>query len=156
MKRKGKFYLKYESRYTLAPSQRSKNNLYWLCAYCGQPAETRDHVPPISRVDDYMAYNLKVEIYIKVPCCKQCNSWLSDSLQESFQRRFIYAKEIMERKWKSKLKPIDWSENEILELGKNLRSKIVSEINKSSKFIERHEYYEGADIVCDWINENYF
>ena len=27
----------------------------WTCFYCGEPASTLDHQPPISRVSDYRA-----------------------------------------------------------------------------------------------------
>lgn len=43
---------------------------FW-CAYCAWPAETWDHVDPISRSGDNTVDNL-------VPCCRQCNEDKAD------------------------------------------------------------------------------
>jgi hypothetical protein len=44
-----------------------------LCAYCGNPATTRDHVPPQSLFNPPLPNNL-----ITVPACDQCNNGVSD------------------------------------------------------------------------------
>jgi hypothetical protein len=44
-----------------------------LCAYCGNPATTRDHVPPEKLFTPPLPDNL-----ITVPACEQCNNGASD------------------------------------------------------------------------------
>jgi hypothetical protein len=44
-----------------------------LCAYCGNPATTRDHIPPQNLFTPPRPDNL-----ITVPACKQCNNGVSD------------------------------------------------------------------------------
>jgi 5-methylcytosine-specific restriction endonuclease McrA len=41
------------------------------CHYCGGPADTRDHIVPVSRGGTYAQINL-------VPSCKRCNESKAD------------------------------------------------------------------------------
>lgn len=43
-----------------------------LCVYCGDPADTRDHVPSKCFLDEPYPDNLSV-----VPCCSKCNNMFS-------------------------------------------------------------------------------
>ena len=52
-----------KDRYKLCPSERSEKG-YKMCVYCGQPADTLDHVPPLNRIDDYEAMGLMEEHYL--------------------------------------------------------------------------------------------
>lgn len=53
-----------------------------FCAYCGGPAETRDHVPPRVFLDKPYPSNLPV-----VPACRECNQKIS--IDEEYVARLL-------------------------------------------------------------------
>tara|TARA_Y100000590_G_C15537996_1_gene945807 strand:- start:41 stop:661 length:621 start_codon:yes stop_codon:yes gene_type:complete len=95
----------------------------FICFYCGLPADTVDHVPPLNCV-----LNLRAEYenlnYLRVPSCGECNRLGSDEPHiEPFERKdFIQAK--IREKYKKYLKAPDWEEEEIEEMGFSLRGSI--------------------------------
>ena len=143
----------YEDRYTIVTGERGD---HWpLCVYCGRPAGTRDHVPPVSRVSDYEALGMKIEVYIKVPACTECNNLGADELHPSFMDRAEFIKDKLSRKYARVLASPDWDDDELKELGKNLRSKVKAALAKKKPQLERIEYYDGIDAVTDRILELY-
>ena len=141
----------YEERYQIVTGERDEN---WpLCVYCGRPAGTRDHVPPISRVNDYDSLGLQTPIYVKVPACAECNTIGSDQLQESFMDRVEFIKDKLARKYARALATPDWDEEELGKLGRNLQSKIRSALARRAPQLERIEYYGGADAVMQRLFE---
>lgn len=62
-------------------------DLKHTCFYCGEVADTVDHVPPISMYYDYMALYDEHKP-IMVPSCRECNTLLGDSLQSNIYERF--------------------------------------------------------------------
>lgn len=61
------------------------------CFYCGDPSDTLDHFPPISRYHDYLGiYDSHPAVV--VPSCIECNLLLVDSLQGDIYERFDEAK----------------------------------------------------------------
>lgn len=139
-------------KYDLLHGRRSENGLFWECVYCGDPATVKDHCPPISRVDDYKSLGLKRESYFLVSSCEHCNGILSDSLQESIFKRIEEAKDLLEKKFKKSLSVPEWDEDEIQELGKNLRSKVRAQLRKASKARRRIDYYAGYEAIQDFID----
>lgn len=84
-----------------------------ICFYCGESADTVDHVPPVSRYYDYIGLYDKHPA-ITVPSCMECNLLLSDSLQEDIYGRFDEAKKRLTVKLKKYLKYASiWDENEL-------------------------------------------
>lgn len=148
---RGKDLAMYHARYTRINGERSSNNLYWLCVYCGAPADTRDHVPPITRVCDYEAFNLTHEMYLLVPCCNACNSILSDSLQENILDRIEHLKGILSSRYTRRLKSQEWQQDEIAELGRNLRSHVAVAAAKDDRVRARVNYYGGFDAMQDQL-----
>jgi hypothetical protein len=62
-------------------------------AYCGQPASTWDHVPPrhfLARVTDIEIVTKRL---VKVPSCRQCNSWLGGLLLMTIGQRREYVRD---------------------------------------------------------------
>jgi hypothetical protein len=123
-----------------------------LCVYCGDPACSKDHVPPISRVDDYLSLGLRREVFIKVPSCLSCNKMLGDSLQDNFLDRVEVLKGKMFVKWCKMIGWVEWDDDELEELGVNLRSHVVVSLDKQYHVIKRYEYYSGVDIILDMID----
>jgi hypothetical protein len=87
----------------------------FLCLYCGEPAECRDHVPPLSRIEAYRRFNLEREVYVKVWCCTECNRLLSDSLQIDLIERIDNLKQLLRLKYKTEGITKLWTKTEIKE-----------------------------------------
>lgn len=62
------------------------------CHYCGQRANTFDHVPPLRYAD------LSKDPFLKVPCCSQCNMILGDSLTLDLEERKSYVAQVLKLK----------------------------------------------------------
>ena len=144
----------YDHRYRRLNGDREA--LYWRCVYCGLPADTVDHFPPLSRVHDYDAVD-ESGIYVKFPCCRQCNSIAADVLDESFLDRIERVKNKLARKYAKYVRPSSdlWDEDELNELDYNLRSKVLENSKKSEIYLARIDYYDSVDIVLSQISEIY-
>jgi 5-methylcytosine-specific restriction endonuclease McrA len=143
--------IRYEERYEILNGERSDSGLYWLCVYCGQPADTRDHVPPISRCGDYEALKLTKPKYLKVPACKNCNSIASNSLQETIFSRIEFVKDSLIKKYAKKYGAVEWDQCEIDDLGPNLKSHIKKGERMNKLIRSRVEYYGGYEAIADKI-----
>ena len=115
------------------------------CFYCGAQADTLDHVPPVSRVSDYQALGLEREQYWKVPCCRECNSLLSDSLQETLIEREAYLKWTLEKRYWKKIDMPYWRKSEINKLGRMMKSYIKKCMREKKEIEERLEYGVGIN-----------
>lgn len=111
-----------------------------ICVYCGLPADTYDHVPPLSRVDDYRALVTHQETYILVSCCRQCNSLLSNSLQENIICRYDVLKIRLRSRLNKHIMKREWTQEEIAQLGPNLKTKIMRAVNLHNRAQERLQY----------------
>lgn len=131
--------------------QGERGPFYPLCVYCGAPATCRDHVPPLSRIDDYRALRLRRELFLLVPSCDNCNLLLGSTLQTNIFERIEYLKDILSRKHKKKLDRAEWDDDEVLELGRYLRSFVAVETAKDLNTRKRIEYYGGADAIADLL-----
>ena len=141
----------YEDRYRIINGER--DDLWWRCVYCGRPAGTRDHVPPLSRVDDYDAMHLKYPVYIKVPACDRCNNLGGSEVEASFMDRAEAIKNKLARRYTRYMSMPEWTEKEINELGRNLRSKVRSANDTRKRYAAEVEYYEGVDLVTAQVLE---
>lgn len=63
-------------------AEKSRPNLIESCVYCGQAAQTRDHVPPKSIFPKSLRKNL-----ITVPACETCNN--SSKLDDEYFRAVV-------------------------------------------------------------------
>ena len=135
--------LRYADIYKLAPCERHSGGeyAYPLCVYCGDPADTIDHVPPLSRVDDYRSLRLEKETYLLVRSCRECNAVLGESLQTSVLERYELAKEKIALK--AKPSKAMWTEEDMAELGPNMRRYVSSETKKRERNFERLMYVGG-------------
>ena len=123
------------------------------CYYCGDPAETIDHVPAIN-----VAYVMGLDILekrniklLKVRSCGQCNSILGDRqlLTLDDRARFVY--EALQSRYKRLLRAQEWDREELLELGPVLRSYVLSYHNAKSWIEHRLQYMEDLfyDVLAD-------
>lgn len=111
-----------------------------LCFYCGMPADTFDHHPPLSRVDDYRSLGLRYERFVKVPCCRECNTLLGDSMTNSLLGREQLVKSLLRKKYKRFLTDADWRQTELDALGKNMRSKVKTALEKRDEIEARRAF----------------
>ena len=139
----------YEGRY----------NIFWhneetpyTCFYCGsRNGVTLDHQPPISRVSDYEALNLKHEMYLKVPCCRLCNGLLGSKLSESLYERKQQLNNLIRKHYKKCLKTPVWEDDELDELGHNLKQYTLAALVKVSIATEICDYYDGINAFTEYL-----
>jgi hypothetical protein len=129
----------------------------FTCFYCGDNACTYDHCPPISRVDDYRAYRLMIELYLKIPSCKECNSLLSNKLQETLEHRIDLLKDLLSRRYRNMFKGGMWSKSRIDEEEiKGQLAKYLTRISRDQKkLIERLNFNEGIRSYRNFLLEVY-
>ncbi len=98
-----------------------------VCVYCGDPATSRDHVPPLSHaasmVDLWAAQGRRPELRL-LPACRDCNSRLRNFPGTDLNERRREVKRKLRLKHRRLLGEYDWSDGELMELGRNLRSAI--------------------------------
>jgi len=129
-----------------------RGDYYYLCVYCGSPASERDHVPPLSRVDDYRSLMLKKEIYIKVPSCVQCNGIGASILDDTFLDRVERIKSKIAEKHKKKISYPEWDEEDLAELDYELKTKVLEGVELKKTITNMVNYYEGVDLVLDHLD----
>jgi len=117
----------------------------FICFYCGLPAPTIDHVPPLSKVKELrMTYDSL--IYTKVPSCNECNLIAGDEPHVSIFERRIFLKEKLKLKYKKYIKLCDWEEDEISDLGYNLRVSVINSMSIKYIIAYRLHYGESSNI----------
>jgi len=132
------------------------------CYYCGQLADTKDHIPPISIAYALGADRLNRRNFQlwKVTCCKECNSVLGDRFILSPERRGKWLYEYYLRKRYKKLAQNGWarfSQEELEEFGPNLQSFLKNCEDIRSWMERRFSYMEdifgiGPDIDSGEFN----
>lgn len=110
-----------------------------VCVYCGDPATTEDHAPPLSyaasMVDIWRAQGQRPRLRL-FPCCRDCNSRLANFPSASLTERRAELKARLRDKHFRLLGEYDWSKDELDELGPNLRS-----------------YIEGLEAKRQWVED---
>lgn len=101
------------------------------CYYCGELADTVDHVVPQSYIKKLQALGdeeLKRKIMARrrttVPCCHECNCLLGATIQKTLGDRKLHLKNRLKRRYKKILGIPKWSERELEELGPALRQHV--------------------------------
>lgn len=74
------------SKYVYAQTDPSK------CTYCGQRANSWDHVLPISVANLLPYFQFPSELLVLVPCCKRCNSIAGNKFFTSFASKINYVR----------------------------------------------------------------
>ena len=109
------------------------------CFYCGVPSNTPDHVWPRSQGGRKT-----------VPCCKECNVLLSAKTFSTIEDRVGYLKCRLATRYRKALATPDWTDEELGELGYNLRRKLRGRlilrgyIRERLAHIPSYELYDGA------------
>jgi|DEB0MinimDraft_6_1074348.scaffolds.fasta_scaffold00249_8 hypothetical protein len=90
----------------------------FVCFYCGERADTVDHVPPIS-----VAPPITEMDRFKVPCCSDCNKRLGNSLQPNLKARAEHLLSKVEGEWGI---PVQ-SRRDLRQYGPNLRAYMLAD-----------------------------
>lgn len=130
----------YDGLYTL---MRHDPENPFSCFYCGEPASGVDHQPPISRVSDYQSIQLKREIYLKVPCCEECNNLVGEELTIDLLERERFVKHKLDKKYRKLADSPYWTEKELAQLKGRLKEHIENHVNRL-EWLERRINYSGG------------
>jgi 5-methylcytosine-specific restriction endonuclease McrA len=105
----------------------------FVCAYCGMPAYTRDHLLPVT-----MTGQAARKFVAVVPACGECNFAIGDRVGHRITERREEAHRHIERKHRKTLElGKRWSQKELAELGPNLRGHIESSLAKRDVLLAR-------------------
>jgi len=100
-----------------------------FCVYCGQPKECLDHVFPLSLASglDLSRPSVKQELFQGlniVPSCSSCNRIASDYAFINIRLKRQFIQERIRKRYLKKLRAVEWTQEELSEIGYNLKSQI--------------------------------
>ncbi len=114
------------------------------CVYCGDPADSRDHLIAVSYNRDSRDYAFQSRLLGPVVwSCRDCNLRLGNRWFDSFDDRCRYMRDLLHKKAKG----IHWTQKQINALDISLRSYIQPRVNLSRWFRYRSEWYESSDYI---------
>lgn len=105
----------------------------WLtpCIYCGNIADSVDHVPPISARDGIMALRLtRPPRFIEVPSCRECNSALGNRALWTVTERKAWIKAWVRKRSRKYLVIPEWDKEDLGALGPNARMFVNAGLEK--------------------------
>ena len=104
------------------------------CFYCGDNTQiTRDHVIPISVSSNKRTYNYRDT----VPCCLECNLLLGAKSIFTVEDRAAYLADKLARRYKKVLNAGEFTIEDMLEFGVNLRSMVSANLNLKEYVVQR-------------------
>lgn len=96
------------------------------CYYCGMPAACKDHAPALACVEALLqAGKISYSDVIIIPACLECNAWLGGCRHHQPTKRRDIVKKKLLKKIQGKER-CDWTQDELDELGPNLRREVSS------------------------------
>ena len=108
----------------------------YVCMYCGEPADTLDHIPPLSvmRLLDAERRRKDGIVCSLVPCCRECNLVLGGRHLLTVADRLEFLEKHYEKKFDKQ--ESFWSDDEINELGFSLRNFVKAKQQKLNRYID--------------------
>ena len=107
------------------------------CHYCGAPADTKDHIVPISYNYTQRPNNSPAKGGQTVDCCRECNNLLGAKALFSIEERAHEVAECLERRYKKELKAPIWTDEDLAELGPTLQKQIKAKQFLRMEILER-------------------
>lgn len=109
----------------------------YYCFYCADPADTLDHVPPLSEMDILTPEKRKKEKIpaALVPCCAECNQALDARRLWTVFDRLMYLESHYDAYFKRQ--SMMWTEEEINELGPSLRESVRHRQDKLGRYRDK-------------------
>lgn len=114
------------------------------CYYCGDDAETKDHIIPISyyysgkREGRHLTAKYGKENLID--CCKECNSLASNKVFNNVEAKKEYIQDKIWNKYKKIINMPEWTDEELNELEGYLRKSIKIKILARRWILNRVNY----------------
>lgn len=113
-----------------------------VCIYCGYPASTFDHCPPLCSIESIDINKFKQDggKLLLYPCCTQFNNYLGTFSDENIFYRFGY----LSFKYERRIKNLQyWSDEELSTMGMRMRQYIAGRQYKyemfNNKLVRIHE-----------------
>lgn len=111
-----------------------------FCIYCGQKAQCLDHVFPLcfASMFDLQRPNVRKQFFQGlnlVPSCNECNALAGKNLFYSIKEKRKFIKTKLRKKYKRHSKNVVWDDDEIKELGFNLR-KFIETKQHNKKYVD--------------------
>lgn len=122
------------------------------CFYCGENADTIDHVVPRSvlrtlaligeaRITAELVHRNRV---MEVDCCRDCNSRLSATYSANLEERRDLLKKRLRQKYRNLLEMPDWEDRELASMGRGLLEYVLVRGQKRDKIRRRLAYFGPA------------
>lgn len=102
------------------------------CYYCGQYADTVDHVPAVNMIKFYTNY-----YKILVKTCRECNFCLSDRMLPTLISRLEFLDKKYRKRYLKLLKQPEWNEEELGELKGSLKKYVEEEVKNKFRIEKR-------------------
>lgn len=117
------------------------------CAYCGDPAQDRDHVFPVSfmTTTDRSVHRRLKELGPQTYSCKQCNAWLSNRYFDTFRDRCVAVYDTLINRAGDE--SAHWEEQELKRLGYGLQSFVRQHQARRAWYLMRADW---------WLSDDYF
>lgn len=125
-----------------------------ICAYCGDWANTLDHVIPISYLSS--SDRNKIANYSDdsnlVEACRECNCLASNMVFDSIDEKRAYIQEKLEMRYARLIKMPIWTREEIKEMGWKFRNELKLSALAKKWIINRINY--PYRVYEDFIDED--
>lgn len=105
------------------------------CAYCGEPSQAVDHIPPVIHRD-----MIPEADWYCVPVCYECNNGLGARFLLTFVERVEFIKVWLRQRHRSALETVDRTEKELKEYGPSLRRRLKRALRVKATVIARLQY----------------
>jgi hypothetical protein len=115
-----------------------------ICYYCGQPADSIDHVIPqyllrqlVALGDAEITKDILRQRALKDWACRECNCLAGSSMQDSLVERKQFIKEKLRKKYRKIVGLPRWDDDELNEMGYVLRSYIENTAKLKEFILQR-------------------
>lgn len=101
-----------------------------VCTYCGEAADTLDHLSPRSFEGGTAKLRGGSDPGETVPACRECNSALGSTLCKSVEEKAGVVHKFLKRRYGRVKSPV-WADEELSTLGPTARSAVLAHISHS-------------------------
>ena len=122
-----------------------------ICSYCGEYAETYDHVIPISY--KHVSRRLEVGNREAIPCCRECNSLLGNVFLHTVSYRAEYLIKKYKRRYSKIIKTPNWDMDELEDMGEGMRKSILARMDMRDILIERLTHLKQTHLAAYSVQE---
>lgn len=126
----------------------------WVCAYCGDPADTIDHTVPSWFAEGNTRLIERCQLF-KVASCLDCNVRAGGKVDQTFIRRKRRIALNLRKKHRLILGVADWEESEIQKLGPGMRQYVLSGVRLRKHLMVRLELLESG-LMPEGMPDHFF